>query len=152
MARSVADLPDGQVRAALSALSTTGAGPAACLRELSTDPGLDALGWLAAGWELSRATGVPLASSISAIADSCRSELAHRREVAARVAGGRATARLLASLPVAGLLLGQSLGGDPWSVLVGSPAGWACLAGGVALELTGLAWTRRLVAEAVAVA
>ena len=46
----------------------------------------------------------------------------------------------MVALPVLTLLMGSGIGCDLAAVLVGSPGGWACLAGGLALGLAGLAW------------
>ena len=71
-------------------------------------------------------------------------EDATRREVVAALEPPRATARLLALLPVFGLLLGTGIGADPWGFLVGTPVGVGCLAAGCALGLAGLTWVERL--------
>lgn len=73
----------------------------------------------------------------------------HRHEVAAALAGPRAQARILAALPVAGVLLGAALGGNPLR-LVGTPLGTALLVAGWGLEIAGLAWMRRLTERALA--
>ena len=73
----------------------------------------------------------------------------HRHEVAAALAGPRAQARILAALPVAGVLLGAALGGNPLR-LVGTPLGTALLVAGWGLEIAGLAWMRRLTERSLA--
>lgn len=104
---------------------------------------------LAACWEATGDTGAGLAVALDRLAGALRASAAHRREVAAELAGPQATARLLAALPVLGVLLGIGLGGDPVGFLVGSPVGLSCLAGGVLLEALGLVWTRHIIGRAV---
>jgi tight adherence protein B len=64
--------------------------------------------------------------------------------VATELASAQATARLLAVLPVAVLLLGNGLGGDPVGFLLSSPGGLVCLVAGLSLEYAGLAWLTRI--------
>ena len=71
----------------------------------------------------------------------------HRHDIAAQLAGPRATARLLAVLPLLGILMGAGLGMHPLSFLLGGPPGLACLTAGVALDGLGLWWTRRMAAR-----
>src|SRR5690606_12955467 len=66
-----------------------------------------------------------------------------RAERRAAFAGPRTTARVLAWLPVLGLLLGAALGADPWTVLLDGGAGTALLGAGVVLTWAGRRWTGR---------
>jgi tight adherence protein B len=56
----------------------------------------------------------------------------------------RATSRLLAVLPLAGLALGYGFGGDPVGFLAGSAPGQLSLVVGVALGCAGVLWTERI--------
>lgn len=67
---------------------------------------------------------------------------------AAALAGPLATARLLAWLPAAGLLLGAALGAAPWTVLLDGGGGTALLLTGGLLTAAGRRWTAREVAAA----
>ena len=121
---------------------------AAALRSAGQAPGADALLAVAAAWEVAQRSGAGLASVLDRTAEALRAEDATRREVTAALAPPRATARLLALLPVFGLLLGAGVGADPWGFLTGTPIGVACLAVGGGLGLAGLAWVERLAAAA----
>jgi tight adherence protein B len=103
---------------------------------------------LAACWALCSSTGSGLASAVERLELAERDAQARRRAVAAELAGPRATAGLLAVLPVLGLALGSALGAAPLRWLLTTPAGLGCLAAGVALDVAGLLWTRRMVARA----
>jgi tight adherence protein B len=109
--------------------------------------GLD--GWLDVAVEVSRRTGAPAAGPVTAVAAAARAELDQLGGVRAAVAATRASTRLLAGLPVLGLLLGHSLGAEPLRFLLWSPAGWGCLGAAAVLQAAGLRWTRRLVATAL---
>jgi len=64
--------------------------------------------------------------------------------VEGEVSAARATARLVAALPVVVLSAGQGLGTRPWEFLLARPAGVVCLGAGLALLLGGLAWIERI--------
>jgi tight adherence protein B len=117
------------------------------LIQASTAPGLAGLSRLAACWRVAASSGSALAPALDRIADGLQDEIEVQRDVAAELAGPRATVRLLAALPVVGLLLGTSVGADPLRFLFGSTGGLCCLLGAVALNLTGLAWAGRIAAS-----
>jgi tight adherence protein B len=54
----------------------------------------------------------------------------------------------VAGLPVLALLLGSGAGADPWSFLLRTPWGWACLGSGLAAGLLGLWWMELIASEA----
>jgi tight adherence protein B len=109
----------------------------------------DALDRIAAAVALSGRTGCSLAAVAGAVEDDLRARHGHRMELRAATAAPRASAALLAGLPLVGLAMGHGVGADPWAVLTGTGTGQALLVAGVALEAAGLAWSRRLIARAV---
>ncbi len=84
------------------------------------------------------------------MAQGLRDREAHRAQLAAQLAGVRASGYLLAALPAFGLLLGCGLGADPVEVLLTSTAGNVALAAGLALDVAGVAWLARLARSAEA--
>lgn len=114
------------------------------LRTAGEDPGREGLVSLARAWELGERTGAPIAQLALQVSDQVRRESAARRLVDAELAGPRATARLLACLPLVGILMGRVSGGDPVGFLTGTLLGQACLAGGVLLACAGVLWTEHM--------
>lgn len=147
-AAQVAMGPTAQALAAAAATARLGGDvPAALAIGGSAVP--QVLRSLAACWEVCSATGSGLAAGVDRLEEGLRAAEAHRRAVDAELAGPRATAGLLAVLPVAGIGLASALGAHPIHVLLHTPVGIACLLGGLVLDAVGLLWTRRLVAGAV---
>ncbi len=100
---------------------------------------------LAAAWQLSRTSGCSLADVLDAVAGDAQARRHQRRLLAGLLSGPRATAGLLAVLPVLGLLMGSALGADPIRVLTSTGPGQLALAAGVGLDIAGVLWTGRLV-------
>jgi tight adherence protein B len=114
-----------------------------------TDEPAQALVRVAAAVRLSACTGCSLAGVMTAVEDDLRGRLHVEQELRSAVAGPRASAAVLAGLPVLGLLMGSGVGADPWRVLTTTGNGTVLLVLGVALELAGTTWSARLVRRAV---
>lgn len=132
------------VLAEAAAVQALGGEVAAVLRQAAARPGREGLGQLAGAWEVAEQTGASMASTLTAVAERLAAELALRATVEAELSAPRATGRLLAGLPVAGIGLGYLLGGDPIAFLTSSLFGQACLALGAVLGCAGLVWTELL--------
>lgn len=101
-----------------------------------------------AAWRVSAETGAPFADVLDRVEESVQADREHRRRVAAGLAGPRATAALLAALPVLGIGLGIGMGADPVRVLTTTGAGQLALLTGAVLDCVGLWWTGRIVRRA----
>jgi tight adherence protein B len=126
----------------------SGGDVAAALGRASRKPGCEGLRLLAGCWRIGVDRGGTLAAVIEGLADALRDEQSHREDVALQLAGPRATARLLAGLPLLGLAMAVALGARPLAFLFGTVPGCLCLALGSGLDVLGLWWTRRLAATA----
>ena len=130
-----------------SAACRLGGDVPAALDLAAESPGAEGLRALASAWRVAEESGAAFAGIVDRLADSLRADEAIRRQIAASLAGARATARLLAVLPFFGAALGYALGADPIAFLTGTPVGWVALAVGLGLSIGGLAWTDRLAEE-----
>ncbi len=130
------------------AAAQLGGNVADSLRQLALIPGTEGASELAAAWQLGEQVGAPLAMSFRQVATSLTQQRALSRVVTGELAGPRATGRLLAGLPLAGLGLGYGLGGDPLRFLLTNLIGNALLLAGVALTCVGLLWSERLADKA----
>ncbi|MFB6719916.1 type II secretion system F family protein [Kribbella sp. NPDC056345] len=110
-------------------------------------PGSEGIRALAATWRVAEESGAAFASLTERLADSLRGDEAIHRQTAAGLAGARASARILAALPLFGIALGYSLGAHPLTFLTATPPGWLCLTGGLTLTALGLQWTARLATQ-----
>ncbi|MFC4908953.1 type II secretion system F family protein [Actinomadura gamaensis] len=123
--------------------------PVAHLDHLAaTQPGAESLRLLAATWRLGAERGGTLATVLDGLATALRDEETQRQEIAVHLAAPRATARLLAVLPVLGLAMATALGTNPLPFLLTTPPGLACLTTALTLDAAGLWWTSHLATKA----
>jgi tight adherence protein B len=146
--RVAADESDGTVAASLRAVAARGrlgADVTAGLRDAARSSALPAH-WdrLAICWELASEHGL----GVAALMRAAHRDIAERQRFSARVssgmAGARATAAILAALPLLGVLLGQLIGARPLGFLLrGHAGGWVLVVGSV-LTCAGMLWSDRL--------
>lgn len=118
------------------------------LRRAAQLEGAHGLGGVAACWQVAAEGGAGLAEGLERVAGALRMERDQHEDVRAQLAGPRATASILALLPLLGLLLGTAMGAEPLEVLLHSSVGWGLLGAAVALECVGLAWVSWIVRRA----
>jgi tight adherence protein B len=103
---------------------------------------------LAGCWQLASDHGLAIATLMRT---AQRDIVEHQRfssRVEAGMAGARATAAILAGLPVLGVLLGQLIGARPLNFLLNTHAGGWLLVVGSMLACAGLLWSDRIIARA----
>jgi len=112
--------------------------------------GDDALRDIARAWDVALSVGAPLADVIARVAADleAREELA--RQLRTTLTGPRASAAMVAALPLVGLVLGSAMGARPVSVLMDTHAGHLLLVLGVSFDAVGVLWTQRMVRRAAA--
>jgi tight adherence protein B len=99
---------------------------------------------LALCWDLAQTYGLAIATLMK----TAHEDIVERERFVARVdagmAGARATAAVLAALPVVGIGLGQLIGADPLRFLLATPVGGWLLCAGVVFACGGLLWADRI--------
>lgn len=140
-ARDAAPLHAAEFGAAAAASS----GPADAGTALLEHPETRSIGL---AWQLGADTGVALSGVLDRVAADLHAEQEHRRTVEAVLAGPRASALLLAGLPLVGIALGSTMGARPLTVLTSSLGGQLLGLVGVLLDVAGLMWMRRLLRRA----
>ncbi|MGH3914232.1 MAG: type II secretion system F family protein [Pseudonocardiaceae bacterium] len=150
MAAAVDGHPDtGRVLTAAVAAARLGGDVPAVLRGTGPQQLRPWLRRLADAWSLADRHGIPLADLLDAVRADTDHRVRFAAELAARLAGPRATAAVLAGLPLLGLALGQAVGAAPLRVLGHTGAGQALLVIGTGLACTGVLWSARLVSRVV---
>lgn len=99
---------------------------------------------LAVLWELAAQRGLP----ISVLMRAAHQDIVERQRFTGRIraalAGARATAAILAALPVLGIVLGELIGAHPLRFLLGGGLGAVLLVLGTGLIAAGLGWADRI--------
>ena len=135
---------DGAVGTALRAVAARaglGADVGAGLRAVAASTSVPTQ-WdrLAVCWQLAADHGLAMAALMRA----AQRDIVERQRFTARVdaglAGARATAGILAGLPLLGVLLGELIGAHPIRFLLGGGVGGWLLIAGTVLVCAGLAW------------
>ncbi len=134
----------------VAARAVLGADVAAGLRaqaQRSTSPGH----WerLAVCWHLAQTHGLAIATLMQAAQRDIVERERFQGRVAAGMAGARATAAILAGLPLLGVLLGQSVGADPLRFLLSGGAGGWLFVLGAGLICCGLLWSDGITSRVV---
>ena len=131
-----------------AAASRMGGDVAGALRAAAQQPGAEGLDELAAAWEVSERSGAPMARVLDRLGDGIRDERETQREITAGLGPAKATARLMAVLPLFGLGMGVSMGARPVHILLDTVVGSLCLALGAALACAGVWWVDQIAARA----
>ncbi len=99
---------------------------------------------VAAAWRVADRYGVALADLLDAVRADLVGRIRFRDRVEAGLAGARATAAVLACLPLLGIALGQLMGASPLRVLLSGGLGGMLLVLGTVFACAGLLWTDRI--------
>nr|WP_280269195.1 hypothetical protein [Nocardia wallacei] len=126
--------------AVCSARSRLGGSAAAGLRDPNAVIATE-LSRIADAWDVADRHGLALADLLAAARADLLSRRRFRDRTVAVLAGARATATVLAGLPLLGIALGQLLGAAPLRVLLTPGLGTILLPLGTALICAGLLWT-----------
>lgn len=108
---------------------------------------LPMLHWTAACWRVGETSGAGLAASMDRLLQSARAIEEINVQLEAQLAAPRATARMLATLPLIGIAMGMLMGANPLAWLTTTGPGVLCLAAGIAFTVAGWVWTGRIAAN-----
>ncbi|MFS8099765.1 type II secretion system F family protein [Lentzea alba] len=136
--------PAAEVLKAAAATSRLGGDVERTLKDLRQPLLESAVDQLAKAWHVSAKHGVALADVLDATRRDLDQRAAFQRQVHARMAGPRASAAVLAGLPVFGVLLGELSGARPLEVLLNTTAGQVLIVLGAVFLAAGLWWTKRI--------
>lgn len=100
--------------------------------------------------KLSSQSGSRVNEALIQVADKLIAKRSQEQLIATELASTKATVFVLAGLPIIGAGMGMMLGSDSISWLVGTSPGRTCLVLGIALELIGWFWIKRLLNRAMA--
>lgn len=137
----------GRVGAGLrtvAARAALGADVAAGLRAAAPGSGMPGY-WerLSACWQLAVEHGLPIGVLMRAAQTDITGRHRYAAQVDAGMAGARATAVILAALPLLGVLFGELLGASPMVFLSQGAGGWVLVIG-VGLLCAGVLWAGRI--------
>lgn len=99
---------------------------------------------LAAAWDTGTRHGIGMGELLASVREDLRARERYERRAHSALAGARATAQVLAALPVLGVAMGQLIGANPLRTLLGTGAGGILLVVGVCLTSVGLLWSRSI--------
>ncbi len=136
--------PADEVLKAAAATARLGGDVERTLKELRQPLLKTAVDQLAKAWHVSAKHGVALADVLDATRSDLDQRAAFARQVHARMAGPRASAAVLAGLPVFAILLGELSGARPLHTLIETTAGQLLLVLGALFLAAGLWWTKRI--------
>jgi tight adherence protein B len=149
-----AEETDGPVAGACRAVAARarlGADVTAGLRGVATTSALPAQ-WhrLAVCWQLAADHGLAMSTLMRAAQRDIAERQQFSEQVRSGMAGARATAAILASLPVLSVVMGELIGARPVAFLLGGRLGGVLLVAGLALVCGGLLWSDHITDRAVA--
>jgi tight adherence protein B len=104
---------------------------------------------LARAWRVSIQTGAPMSATLDQVSAGLVADQSLNSVVAGELSAPRATGKVMAALPVCGIVLGYLLGGNPIDWLLDHAVGWGCLLAGVLLACLGVLWIETLARRAV---
>ncbi len=134
--------------AACAARTRLGGRPADGLRDPHA-PIATELARIAEAWQLADQHGLALADLLTTARADLLARMRFRDRTRAALAGPRATATILAALPLLGITLGHLMGASPLSILLHPGPATLLLPVGTALACTGILWTDALTRKAL---
>ena len=90
-----------------------------------------------------------MADLIERIEADARASDRAKLSAVAQASGASATAMLLTALPLGGIGLGYSIGGDPLHILLWTKLGATCAVAAAGLQCSGIEWSDRLIRGAL---
>ena len=118
--------------------------PFQALEQMSHKPGQAGLADIGQAWRVSQECGAGMRDCLKQIRANLEETASTDAIITSELAGPRATAKILALLPLVGLLLAFGIGADPIQFLIQTLIGRVCLLAGVSLACLGVVWSEIL--------
>lgn len=99
-------------------------------------------------WKLAIDSGGAVSSSIESLGETFRATSRQERSTELAFAGPKATAKLVAWLPILGLLLAQLFGFEPLRAILTNPLAFGSVALGALLLVVGHIWSKAIIRKA----
>ena len=125
-----------------------GGDPVRIWQQQATRAGHGGLRDLARAWQVSIQTGAPMSATLDQVSAGLAADQSLGAVVASELSAPRATGKVMAALPVCGIVSATCSAATRSTGCSSQPVGWGCLLAGVLLACLGVLWIEALARRA----